>query len=81
MDDNEKSLPKVGTSLAAIGAGILILVCCAGPALFISGSLGFLGGVFRNPWLIVSGFLVLVAAIAFTLRKYAHRSDYKSDAH
>lgn len=78
MDDNEKFSPRLGSSLAAIGAGILIFVCCAGPALFISGSLGFLGGVFRNPWLIVSGLLVLVAAIVFTLRKYARRSTHGS---
>lgn len=80
MDDNEKFLPKVGTSLAAIGAGILILICCAGPALYISGSLGFLGGVIHNPWLIASGVLVLIAAIAVTIRKYARRSSHRSNA-
>lgn len=75
MDDKEKLFPKISVFVAALGTGFLILVCCAGPALYISGSLGFLGGVIHNPWLIISGVLVLVAAIAVTIRKNAHRSS------
>lgn len=44
--------PKDSTStrevLAIVGGGLLVLVCCAGPALLAAGVLGAAGGVLRT---------------------------------
>lgn len=62
--------------LAIVGGGLLVLVCCAGPALLAAGMLGALGGVLRNPVLAgVAGLVVAVAVGAVALRRAGHRAE------
>jgi hypothetical protein len=66
--------PKDSTStrevLAIVGGGLLVLVCCAGPALLAAGVLGAAGGVLRNPVLVAVAVLVVAVAVsALVLRR------------
>ncbi|GEM_PF-1514642 len=76
---DEKKSPERGMTLAALGAGLLIVVCCAGPALIVGGALGALGGVLRNPWLIASGVVGLLAAVGYTARRHVDHSHRGTD--
>ncbi len=61
--------------LAIVGGGLLVLVCCAGPALLAAGVLGAAGGVLRNPVLVgVAVLLVAVAVGALALRRARDRA-------
>ncbi len=71
--------PRDSTStrevLAIVGGGLLVLVCCAGPALLAAGVLGAAGGVLRNPVLVgVAVVLVAVAVGALALRRVGDRA-------
>lgn len=70
---DEKNSSELGITLTALGTGLLIVVCCAGPALIVGGTLGGLGGVLHNPWLIAAGMVGLLAAIAFAVHRQAPR--------
>lgn len=52
-----------GTAAAGIGAALLAIVCCAGPALIASGTLGALGAFLGNPWVIAAAVLLLAGAV------------------
>ncbi len=54
---------------AAVGAALVMVVCCVGPALLAGGALGALGGVLRSPWLIAVGTLVVATAIILVVRR------------
>lgn len=54
-------------------AGLLMVVCCAGPLLVAGGALGAIGGVLRNPWLITVGAVVLLTGTVHVLRCRARR--------
>jgi mercuric ion transport protein len=54
---------------AGIGAALLVIVCCAGPALIAAGVLGAIGGVLGNPWMIAAAIVVLVAAVTTVVRR------------
>nr|WP_024127515.1 hypothetical protein [Streptomyces sp. F12]AHE40251.1 merT [Streptomyces sp. F12] len=60
-----------GTGMAAAGidAAVLMIVCCAGPALVAAGTLGALGGFLGNPWVIAAAIVVLVAAVTAVVRR------------
>ncbi|MES4829864.1 hypothetical protein ABVB25_22290 [Streptomyces anthocyanicus] len=59
---------------AGIGAALLMIVCCAGPALIAAGALAGIGGFLGNPWVITAAVLLLVAAVtAVVLRRRAGR--------
>ncbi len=63
--------PRDSTStrevLAIVGGGLLVLVCCAGPALLAAGVLGAAGGVLRNP-------VLVGVAVALALRRVGDRA-------
>lgn len=61
----ERSGP--GGVAAVVGAGLLMVVCCAGPLLLAGGALGAVGGALRNPWLITVGVVVLLIGAAYAL--------------
>ncbi|HET8589914.1 MAG TPA: hypothetical protein VFM01_09805 [Nakamurella sp.] len=48
---------------AGIGAALLMIACCAGPALIAAGALGAIGGFLGNPWITAAAALVLVSAL------------------
>ncbi|WP_158717228.1 hypothetical protein [Streptomyces sp. NRRL F-4474] len=52
----------------AVGAGLLMVVCCAGPLLVAGGALGAVGGALANGWLITVGAVVLLAGAGYALR-------------
>lgn len=57
-----------GTAAAGIGAALLAIVCCAGPALIASGTLGALGAFLGNPWVIAAAVLLLAGAVTAVIR-------------
>jgi hypothetical protein len=65
--------------LTVLGAGALMVLCCAGPILLASGVLAGLGAALRNPWLIGIGAAVLAAAIIYTATRIArHRGSHEA---
>lgn len=72
----EHDQPGLPGGRAVAGVGLLMMLCCAGPALIAGGALGVLGGAVGNPWLIAAGALVVAAAVGYTLyRRSRHRTD------
>ncbi len=69
--NTEKNSPKDNVTLAALGAGLLIVVCCAGPALIAAGALGAVGGALDSPWLLLLGAMAALAAI-YQVRRRRH---------
>ncbi|GDY33532.1 hypothetical protein [Gandjariella thermophila] len=62
-----------GGGLAMVSLGLLMVLCCAGPALIAGGALGVLGGAVRNPWLIGAGALLVLGAVGYPLYRRARR--------
>jgi len=56
----------VGFGLMAV---VAIVTCCALPVLISAGVLATIGGVVRNPLIIVAATLVLGGAVAYALRR------------
>lgn len=63
----------LGRASRIAGAGLLMVLCCAGPALVAGGALGILGGALGSPWAIGAGGLVIVAALGYALTR-RHRT-------
>jgi mercuric ion transport protein len=64
--------------LAIVGGGLLVLACCAGPALLAAGVLGALGGLLRNPVLVGGAVLLVGAAVgAVALRRAARPAEFR----
>ncbi|NUP39791.1 MAG: hypothetical protein HOY76_22980 [Streptomyces sp.] len=63
----------LGGIAAGVGAGLLMVVCCAGPLLVAGGALGAVGGALANGWLITVGAVVLLAGTGYALRCRARR--------
>ncbi|GAA4888940.1 hypothetical protein H7X46_23280 [Pseudonocardia sp. C8] len=62
--------------LATIGLGVLLVLCCAVPALIAAGALGVLGAWLRNPWVIGAA---LGAALVVAWQVWArHRGRYST---
>ncbi|MEW2635311.1 mercury transporter [Streptomyces sp. NPDC048389] len=57
----------------AVGAGLVMVVSCAGPLLVAGGPLGAVGGALAIPWLITVGAVVLLAGTGCALRCRARR--------
>ncbi|MGR8007702.1 hypothetical protein [Streptomyces hypolithicus] len=68
MTGNDRPSRPTG-ALAALGVGLVMVACCAGPVLLAGGALGALGGVLRNPWIIAAATAVVAAAIAVLVRR------------
>jgi mercuric ion transport protein len=79
-DDRQGESPRrdsgIGT-IAAIVAAVLVLVCCAGPALYAAGVLGLLGIVFANPFVAAAVSVVIAAGVAQVWRRRS-RHRYRS---
>ncbi|MCQ6556839.1 mercury transporter [Streptomyces sp. C10-9-1] len=58
---------------AVAGAGLLVVVCCAGPLLVAGGALGAVGGALASPWLITVGAVVVLAGTGYALHCRARR--------
>ncbi|MFJ4014395.1 mercury transporter [Streptomyces sp. NPDC090026] len=63
----------LGGMAAVVGAGLVMVVCCAGPLLVAGGALGAVGGALASPWLITVGAVVLLAGTGYALRCRARR--------
>lgn len=63
----------LGGIAAAVGAGLLTVVCCAGLLLVAGGALGALGGALANPWLIAVGVVMLLAGTGYAVHCRARR--------
>lgn len=59
--------------LALLGAGLVTVLCCAGPLLLTGGASGAVGGALHNPWLITVGAVMALIAVAYALRCRARR--------
>ncbi|MER7815817.1 mercury transporter [Streptomyces sp. NPDC096153] len=57
----------------AAGAGLLMVVCCAGPLFLAGGALGAVGGILANGWLITVGAVILLAGTGYALRCQVRR--------
>ncbi|MEU0118654.1 hypothetical protein ABZ137_34490 [Streptomyces bobili] len=60
---------------AGIGAALLMIACCAGPALMAAGAVAGIGGFLGNPWVIAAAVLVLAAAVTAAVRHRRGRRD------
>lgn len=81
MSEHEASGPTGRASWIGLGALALVL-CCAGPALIAGGALGTIGAALGNPTVIAIGVLLIVTAIAITLRRRAqHVAAKPGDKH
>jgi hypothetical protein len=54
---------------AIVAGGLLVVVCCAGPALLAAGVVGALGGVLRSPILVGIAVLALALALGAVARR------------
>lgn len=50
-------------------AAVALVVCCALPALIGAGFLATVGGVLRNPLIILAGIVVLAGAVGYAWRR------------
>ena len=67
MTDQQSSSPAHRNAWFGVGA-VLMVLCCAGPALIAGGALAAVGGFFANPLVIAVGVLLVALAIAAALR-------------
>ncbi|MFG2972443.1 radical SAM protein [Streptomyces sp. NPDC048331] len=63
----------LGGKVAVVGAGLVMVVCCAGPLLVAAGALGAMGGALAHPWPITVGAVVLLAGTGYAPRCRARR--------
>ncbi|WP_198588559.1 hypothetical protein [Geodermatophilus chilensis] len=66
QDNDDKDGSSSAGSLLGLGAVGAAILCCAGPALVSAGLLGGLGGVLRNPVLLLAAGALLVGALVLT---------------
>lgn len=75
MDDNRTSKPKGPTGsgtavvLFGVGAAVLAVVCCAGPALLAAGAVAAVGAWLASPWVIGAAVALLAGAVLWTVRR------------
>ena len=56
--------------VGGIAVVFALVLCCAGPALIAGGVLSRIGGVVSNPFVIVAGVLLIVAAMSVTFYRH-----------
>jgi hypothetical protein len=78
MSSRPPNSPNLSGPLAAVGVGLLMVVCCAGPVLLAAGGLSVLGAALHHPWLIVGAAVVVLAAVGLTVRGLAKTSGSRS---
>ncbi|MGW5214804.1 mercury transporter [Streptomyces sp. NPDC004051] len=77
---HDKKSSGTGTMAAGIGAAVLMVICCAGPALVAAGALAGIGGLLGNPWVIATAVVVLAAAAAAPAATVVRRRRSGRDA-
>ncbi|EGG44389.1 MULTISPECIES: hypothetical protein [Streptomyces] len=70
----EQDRPATGAA-PGIGIVLLMIVCCAGPVLVLSGALAGIGAWLANPWVIAAAVVLAVAAVTVLVRRRARRDD------
>src|SRR6266496_907593 len=73
---NSSNASNLGGPLAAVGVGLLMVVCCAGPVLLAAGGLSVLGAALHHPWLLVGAAVLVLAAVGITIRLVRARRDH-----
>lgn len=58
-----------GKAVAGIGAALLMIACCAAPALIAAGALAGIGGFLGNPWVIAIAVFFLATAVTALVRR------------
>jgi len=76
MSESKPTNSARGAIAVGIGAIVLVL-CCAGPALIAGGALGAMGATLGNPIAVAIGVALIVTAIAITLRRRAQHGAAK----
>jgi mercuric ion transport protein len=67
--------PGRGATALSLGAAVLVIVCCAGPALLAAGVLGAVGGFLANPWVIAAAVGLAILAVTLVARRRSHGED------
>lgn len=70
--DPDHSGPSM--AVAGVGAALLMIVCCAAPALIAAGALAGLGAWISSPWVISAAALLAVVAVTLVVRRRKHRA-------
>ncbi len=65
--DPNSGIPSKGVMIGAFA----VVLCCVAPALIAGGVLSAIGGAICNPIVIALGVVLIVTAIAITLRRRA----------
>ncbi|MBT2419383.1 hypothetical protein J7F01_32945 [Streptomyces sp. ISL-22] len=58
-----------GMAVAGIGAALLMIVCCAAPALIAAGAVAGIGAWISSPWVIAAAVLLAAAAVTVIVRR------------
>lgn len=64
---------QAGPIVAGLGAAVLAVACCAGPALLAAGALS---GIGASPWVIGTVFVALVIAVAAAVHHRRHSGGH-----
>ncbi|WP_151482139.1 hypothetical protein [Streptomyces albicerus] len=65
----DRASSSTGTATAGIGIALLMIACCALPALIAAGALAGIGGALGNPWVIaIAVFFLATIVTAIVLR-------------
>lgn len=59
-----------GTATAGIGIVLLMIACCALPALIAAGALAGFGGALGNPWVIAIAVFFLATIVTALVRRF-----------
>lgn len=69
VTDNNKGGGGLGGSLLGLGAVGAMVLCCAGPVLLSAGLLAGVGGLLRNPVILIGAGVLVLAAIAYPIAR------------
>lgn len=64
---HHRGAPGAGAAGLGIGAVMLMVLCCAGPALLAGGVLTAVGTWLTNPWVIAAGAVIALSAVALAV--------------
>ncbi|GAB2882993.1 hypothetical protein GCM10027074_59330 [Streptomyces deserti] len=71
--DPDRSGPHM--AVAGIGAALLMIVCCAAPALIAAGALAGIGAWISSPWVIAAAIVLAAAAVTVIVRRLTRGGD------
>ncbi|MFD4371176.1 hypothetical protein [Streptomyces sp. NPDC058486] len=61
---------RTGTATAGTGIVLLMIACCALPALIAAGALTGIGGALGNPWMIAIAVFFLATIVTALVRRF-----------